>query len=102
MPALWKTGRGLVVARRDNVTGIPMLSIGTTKNSKGHLLTRYCVNYKKNDCSPTSASFYFGQNKNQLDAYLEACSFIIELGFEIGSVSKQKRIFYKYKHESLI
>lgn len=48
-------------ARRQNVTGVPMLSIGTTKNDKGGVLKRYCVNHKTAD-KLVCKSFYFGAN----------------------------------------
>jgi hypothetical protein len=49
--------------RKQNITGIKGLSIGTTKNSKGDQLTRYCVNYKNGE-QCVGRSFYFGSNNS--------------------------------------
>lgn len=89
-------------ARRHNVTGIPMLSIGTTKNDRGYILNRYCVNFKDENGKPCSASFYFGKSKKQFDAYVDACDFLMELGEEIGSKAHIKKTYADFNHESLI
>ncbi len=88
-------------ARKHNVTGVPRLSIGTTKNSRGAVLNRYCVNYIK-DGSTICKSFYFGANTSQLEAFYSACDFMIEHGLTDLSVSELKLTYKVFKHEALI
>lgn len=91
-----------MTARRHNVTGIPMLSIGTTKNDRGYILNRYCVNFKDEENKPCSASFYFGKAKSQFDAYIDACDFLAELGEDIAGKAQLKKIYVEFNHESLL
>lgn len=90
------------MARRDNITGIPKLSIGTTKNDRGYVMNRYCFNFKDDDGKPCSTSFYFGKTTNQIDAYFDACEFMKETGENLGSKAMLKQIFIDYKHEELV
>ncbi len=89
------------MARKTNITGIKTLSIGHTKNSKGGLLTRYSVNYKK-DGKPSCKSFYFGANQNQFDAFIKATDFMTENGLLSLSSDEVKTIYKEFKHEKLI
>lgn len=89
------------MARKSNVTGIKKLSIGHTKNDKGGLLTRYSVNYKADDKAKCK-SFYFGVNKAQFEAYIEATNFMLELGLLELTNEQIKSIYQDFKHEALI
>lgn len=92
-----------MTARKHNVTGVAGLSLGTTKNDRGYTLHRYCVNFKDEDNNPAGASFYFGKNKSQFSAFLDACEFLKELGEDIvTSKAALKKIYTEFNHESLI
>jgi hypothetical protein len=89
------------MARKTNVTGIKKLSIGSTKNDKGGLLTRYSVNYKIGDKAKCK-SFYFGVNKAQFNAYIEATNFMLENGLIELSNENIKSIYHDFNHEKLV
>ena len=68
------------IARRHNVTGVPRLSIGTTKNDRGYILRRYLICAEDNDGTKVHKSFYFGVNREQVDAFYDACSALKDCG----------------------
>ena len=84
-----------MTARKINVTGIKYLSIGSTKNGKGHRLTRYTVNYKGK-----ATSFYFGFNQRQRVAFDSACDYLEGVSGQI--IENRTSIFDEYKHTSLV
>lgn len=89
------------MARKTNITGIPMLSIGTTKNDKKQTLTRYCVNHKvddKNECK----SFYFGTNVDQKDAFLLAVIYMREMDLYSDDIEIALAVYKKLEHEELV
>lgn len=88
--------------RKNNVTGISRLSIGTTKNIRGTILTRYVINYVDQYGLTTSKTVYFGQRKPQRTAFYEACDFLESIGQSIGTRVKQAAIYRKFDHENLL
>lgn len=91
-----------ILARKSNITGIQSLSIGTTKNSKGYLLTRYQVNYRIGAYNYIYGCFYFGKNTKQIDAFYKACELLFNSGADVGTKRKWSRIYKQYKHEKLL
>jgi hypothetical protein len=89
-------------ARKHNVTGLKCLSIGTTKNGRGHVLTRYSINYKSEGDVPACHSFYFGKNTTQKAAFNAACDFLESLRGEVLSARKRTKIYIDYEHENLV
>lgn len=89
------------MARKTNITGIKKLSIGTTKNDKGNVLKRYCVNYKVEDKS-ICKSFYFGINQSQKAAFKSAINFMLENKLTEKTNQELMQVFNEYQHESLV
>jgi len=88
------------MARKTNITGIKGLSIGSTKNDRGYVTTRYTVNHKI-DSKNKAKSFYFGARQTQFDAFKKACEFMFENGL-IDDDFDYLKIYKKFKHESLL
>jgi hypothetical protein len=88
--------------RKNNVTGIARLAIGTTKNYRGLILTRYVINYVDTYGFPSSKSYYFGKRNPQKKAFHKACDFLESIGQTIGSRQKRAAIYRKFDHENLI
>ncbi len=89
------------MARKTNITGIKRLSIGTTKNDRGYTMQRYTVSLKT-DTGVTGKSFYFGENKKQLEAFLNAVRYLKAQKIYSGSIKEAKEIYINYKHEGLL
>jgi len=89
-------------ARKNNVTGLKGLSIGKTRNDRGHVLSRYSINYKNADGVPACHSFYFGVNTPQKGAFNAACDFLEELNNENLSMRKRNKVYADYDHENLV
>ena len=86
--------------RKQNITGIKKLSIGTTKNGKGEQMTRYCVNHKVND-KYTSKSFYFGSNNSQIEAFQSAVQHMIDCDIYSGTLKNALNIYQTNNHKNL-
>ena len=90
------------MARKHNITGIEGLSIGSTKNDRGYNLTRYIVNYKDSNTKKARAkSFYFGARQIQINAFREACAFMVEVEL-IDDNLDCVAIYKKFRHEKLV
>lgn len=90
------------VARKHNVTGVPGLAIGSTKNDRGHVLKRYSTNFIDENEKPVNQSFYFGKNKSQFEAFVGACSFLKDNGIIKLSRKALTDIYKGLDHETLI
>ena len=86
------------MARRTNVTGIAKLSIGTTTNNRGFILTRYIVNTEKGK----GKSFYFGKNTTQYTAFLSAVRYMKQMKILMNTMTEAKAIYKAYDHENLL
>lgn len=86
--------------RKQNITGIKGLSIGTTKNSKGDQLTRYCVNYKNGE-QCVGRSFYFGSNNSQIDAFKSAIEYMIDSDIYSNTIKNALDAYKGNNHISL-
>ena len=83
------------------MTGIPMLSIGTTKNEKGGILKRYCVNHKI-EGKPVCKSFYFGANTGQKEAFSKSIEYMIEKRLYSSSGQAAEGVYRRFKHPGLL
>ncbi len=81
--------------RKQNITGIKKLSVGTTKNSKQQQVTRYCVNHKTSG-KYTSKSFYFGSKNSQIDAFKTAIQHMIDCEIYSGTLKDACHPLYPY------
>ncbi len=88
------------MARKHNITGIKGLSIGSTRNDRGYVITRYTVNYRANDKNKAK-SFYFGVRQSQIDAFKKACAFMLEIDL-IDDDLDCMGIYKKFRHEKLV
>ena len=86
------------MARRTNVTGIAKLSIGTTTNNRGFILTRYIVNTEKGK----GKSFYFGKKTTQYAAFYKAVLYMKEKKIFTQTIAEAKAIYKEFNHESLL
>ena len=90
-----------IKVRKKNITGIKGLSIGSCKNDRGYVLTRYIVNYKLEEGKAKGKSFYFGARQSQIDAFNKACEFMLESDLIAEDLDCSK-IYKKFKHEKLL
>lgn len=87
------------MARRTNITGIAKLSIGTTTNNRGYILTRYIVN---TGGKGKAKSFYFGKNTTQYAAFLNAVRYMKQLEILKHTILEAKTIYKVFDHENLL
>lgn len=87
------------VARRTNITGIKRLSLGHTKNAAEQELLRYSITIPpKGGQERKTKTFYFGENRGQKEAFLDAVAFLREHGEYIGTDQDALEIYREFKH----